>query len=163
MSVELEDLTTPLTIAQVETAFYDGMAARGVDTTSWKPGAVVRTLVLIFAIITAALSRLIALLAKSSFLDDSSGDWLTIVARKTYGVERITGTFASGYVTLTNAGAGVYSGDAGDLVCSNSSTGRPTPARKRGLSAPSAPRRWPCKRTSSGAIAPARPPTSTAW
>lgn len=120
----LADLVTPMTRTDAEAAIYAALAARGVTTTGWKPGAVVRAIVTAFAIVIAALSQLQAMIAKSGFLDLAEGDWLTAVASYVYGVTRDSGSFATGTVTLTNAGAGVYSGSAGDLIFSNSTTGK---------------------------------------
>lgn len=112
----LDELTTPLTTDEVKATIYASMAAQGVDTTTWKPGAVVRTIIAGVAIIVAALSVLIAAIARSGFLDLASGAWLTLVARYVYGVERLTGAFATSTVTVDNTAGGVYAGDPGDLV-----------------------------------------------
>lgn len=119
----LSDLTTPLTVDEIKTAIYDTIAARGVDTTAWKPGSVVRTMIAGVAIVLAAMSGLIALIAASGFLALSSGPWLTLVARYVYNTERITGTFASGFITIDNASGNVYAIDVGDLVVTNTTTG----------------------------------------
>lgn len=118
----LDELTTPLTADEVEEAIYAAIQARGAKTTSWKPGAVVRTIVAGASIALAAFSELQALIAKSGFLDFAEEDWLTFLADYVFGVERITGTFATGEVTLTNTSATPYSGGAGDLIVSNSTT-----------------------------------------
>ena len=123
MTTTLETLTTPLTVAEIKTAIYDTMAANGVDTTGWKPGAVVRTMVAGVAIILAAFSALIALLARSGFLSLSEGEWLTLVARYVYDTERITATFATGTVTIDNASGNIYAIDPGDLILLNTATG----------------------------------------
>ena len=123
MTTTLETLTTPLTVAEIKTAIYDTMAANGVDTTGWKPGAVVRTMVAGVAIILAAFSSLIALLARSGFLSLSEGEWLTLVARYVYDTERITATFATGTVTIDNASGNIYAIDPGDLILLNTATG----------------------------------------
>jgi phage-related baseplate assembly protein len=120
----LDDLTTPLTRAQVQASIYEALGTLGVSTTSWKPGAVVRTMITAVSIILAASSSLTAAIAKSGFLDLAEGDWLTLVARHVYNVERITATFATGEVTLVNAGGGVYVLAVGDLVVSNPTTGK---------------------------------------
>lgn len=120
----IDELTTPLTTTEVQTSIYDALAAKGAATTSWKAGAVVRTLIAAVAIIVAALSRLIAEVAKSAFLDLTSGDWLALVAKYVYGVDKLLATFATGTVTLDNTGGGVYSGDPGDLVVKNAVTGK---------------------------------------
>lgn len=125
MSATLAQLTTPLSVADATQAIYDAIAAQGISVTSWKAGSPMRTLVAALAILIAALSTLVSALAKSGFLAESSGDWLTLVAHYVYGVDRSTGTFAAGTVTLTNAGAGVYGGiPAGGIVVKASGSGK---------------------------------------
>lgn len=122
--ISIDDLTTPLTPDQVKTKIYEVLAGVGVSTTSWKPGAVVRTMIAAVAIIIAAYSRLASALARSGFLDTATGPWLTLLAKYVYGVERQEATFAPGEVTLVNAGGGVYALDPDDLVVSNPTTGK---------------------------------------
>lgn len=116
-------LTTPLTVAEIKTAIYDTIASEGVATTGWKPGAVVRTVIAGVSIVLAAMSSLIALIARSGFLELSEGDWLTVVAEKIYGTTRSEGTFASGTITADNSTGSVYNIDPGDLILLNSTTG----------------------------------------
>lgn len=120
----LTELTTPLTRAQIEAAIYAALAARGAKTSSWKPGSVVRAIIVGVALVLYALSLLQAQLARAGFLELSKGDWLTLVALYVYGVTRDAGAFATGTVTCNNAGGGVYSGAAGDLIFRNASTGK---------------------------------------
>jgi phage-related baseplate assembly protein len=119
MALTLEKLTTPLTVDEVKTSIYQVLAAVGTNTTGWKPGAVVRTIIAAVAILVASLSELMALIAKSGFLELAEGDWLTLVAKYVFGVERVEATFAAGQVTLSNASGGVYVFDPGDLVVIN--------------------------------------------
>ena len=114
----LAELTKPLTAAQVQTSIYSAIAAKGITTTSWKPGAVVRTIIAALAIVLAAITVLVSLLARSGFLELASGDWLDLVAYHVYGTERIEATFATGIVKLTNIeGVGSFLNvPAGDLV-----------------------------------------------
>jgi hypothetical protein len=120
----LDDLTTPVTRAEVQASIYDVLDIVGVNTTSWKPGAVVRTMIAAVAVVLSAYSTLQAKIAASGFLPLASGDWLTLVARYVYEVERIEATFATGEITLTNSGGGVYPGDPDDLIFTNPSTGK---------------------------------------
>lgn len=122
--ISLDDLTTPLTRDEAKASIYDVLSTVGVDTTTWKPGAVVRTMIAAVAIILAALSQLIALTTKSGFLDFAENDWLTLGARYVYGVERIEATFGEGEVTLTNTGGGVFVMAVDDLVVANPTTGK---------------------------------------
>lgn len=120
----LEELTTPLTKDEIEDAIYAAIEARGVATTSWKPGAIARTIIAGLAIVLAAFSTLQARIAASGFLEKAEGDWLTLVAEFVYGVPRNEGTFASGNVEFNNGAGGVFSPGAGDVIVSNSSTGK---------------------------------------
>jgi phage-related baseplate assembly protein len=120
--LSLADLTTRLSVDDVKRSIYSVLAATGVTTTAWKPGAVVRTLIAAVAIVVASLSQLVALLAQSAFLSTSTGDWLGQVARNVYNVERLPATFATTTVTLTNTGGGVYDFDPGDLQVLNPTT-----------------------------------------
>ena len=120
----LDDLTTPVTRAEVEASIYQVFSVLGVSTTSWKSGAVVRTMIAAVSIVLSAFSVLQAKIARAGFLELSTGDWLTIVAHYAYGIDRILATFATGQVRLTNSGGGVYSGDPDDLIFANSSTGK---------------------------------------
>lgn len=122
MTVSIEDLTTPVTRDQAKASIYQTLATVGVDTTSWKPGAVVRTMIAAVAILFAATTNLIAELAKSAFLELAVGSWLTLVARYVYGNERFEATFGTGKLTLVNSGGGIYDLDPGDLVVRNPDT-----------------------------------------
>lgn len=120
----LQELTTPLTKAEVEAAIYAGIEARGVATTGWKPGAIARTIIACVAIILSAFSSLQASIAKSGFLELAEGQWLTLVARYVFGVERDLGTFAAGNIRLDNGAGGVFNISVGDLIVANSATGK---------------------------------------
>jgi uncharacterized phage protein gp47/JayE len=124
MAFTLEDLTTPLTREQVQEKIYDVLALVGTNTTSWKPGAVVRTMIVACAIVIAALSRLTALIARSGFLELAEGAWLALVAWYVYAVKKDYAAFAEGEVTLVNSGGGIYELDADDLVVGNPTTGK---------------------------------------
>jgi phage-related baseplate assembly protein len=112
----LSDLTKPSTRAEVQASIYQVLAILGVNTTAWGSGAVVRTMIVGVSAILAAFSGLQAQIAQSGFLDLATGDWLTLVARYVYGVERIEATFAAGVITLANSGGGVYILDPGDII-----------------------------------------------
>ena len=123
MTTLLDDLTTPLTVDECKAAIYATIEARGTSTTAWEPGAVARTIIAGVSIVLAAMSVLIALIAKSGFLSLSEGDWLTVVAREIYSTTRIEAVFATGTVTIDNDSGNVYSIAAGDLILLNTTTG----------------------------------------
>ncbi len=119
----IEDLTTPMTREEVQASIYKVLASLGVNTTAWLSGSVVRTMVVGCSLVMSAFTYLAADIGKSGFLALSSGPWLTLVAQYVYGLERIEASYASGVVTLTNAGGGVYTVDEGDLILASSSSG----------------------------------------
>jgi hypothetical protein len=120
----INDLIYPLTRQQVQASIYAVLARVGVNTTSWKSGSVVRTMIVAVSVVFAAFTTIMASIARSGFLELSAGDWLTLVARYVYGVERNAATFATGSVVLSNAQGGIYTLDAGDLIVANVDTGR---------------------------------------
>lgn len=122
--VPLSDLAAGLTVAQMKQAIYNIMGRLGVTTTTWKPGAVVRTIIAAVAIILSPLSYLIASLCALGFLGLSSGAWKTAVAKYVYNVDRNPATFATGLVTFTNSGGGIYNYAPGKVTLKNSTTGK---------------------------------------
>jgi phage-related baseplate assembly protein len=117
----LDELTTPLTRDEAQAAIYAVLGRIGVSTTSWKPGAVVRTIITGVSSLVASLTALQAQIARSSFLELSQGDFLKLVAKYVFGVDYNPPTFATGLLTIVNSGGGVYALDADDLIVSNGS------------------------------------------
>lgn len=117
----LDELVTPMTRAEAQASIYRTLQIVGVDTTSWKSGAVVRTVIVATSAILAALSELQAQIAKSGFIEKAERDWLTLVAKYVYGVERIEATYAVGIVRIFNDGGGIFTFDPGDLIFRNPS------------------------------------------
>jgi uncharacterized phage protein gp47/JayE len=100
------------------------VAARvGLKTENWAEGGYTRTLVALFAELYTTAGDVVRLIAASGFLDYAEGDWLTLLARNMFGVERIQATYAAaaGGITLTNTGGGLYVFDPGDLVVAKTS------------------------------------------
>lgn len=120
----LDQLTTPLTRQEVQASIYTALATMGVDTTVWKSGSVVRTIIVAVSLVASAFSQLMALIARSGFLELSEGDWLALVAKFVYGVDKQTADFAAGEITLTNTGGGVFHFDPDDLIVANKDTGK---------------------------------------
>lgn len=115
----LADLTTPMTVAEATATIYAALATKGANTTLWKAGSPLRTVIAALAIILAAFSRFQAALAKSGFLAFADDDWTRVIALYVYGVTPEDGTAATGQVTLTNSGAGVYTKAAGEMIVAN--------------------------------------------
>lgn len=111
-----DDLTAPVTQADVFASMVRILGILGVDVTSWRAGSVVRTILASCASVQAAATTVIAGLTQSAFLDTSSGGWLRLIAWYRYGVEARDATPAVGTVDMVNNGTGVYYFDVGDLV-----------------------------------------------
>lgn len=115
----INDLTEELTADEVKTAIYQELDLLGVETTVWKPGAVVRTIIAVFSVLLGYCTYIISGIASSSFLAFAQGSWLTLLAEYTYNVIREGASNATGNLTLTNSSATPYSIAVDDLIVSN--------------------------------------------
>lgn len=122
-SFDLDELVKPATRAEVQASIYDALAIVGVNTTGWKSGAVVRTMIVATSMVLSALSELQAKVTRSGFLELSEGKWLTMVAHYVYDIDRFDATFATGEITLSNSGGGVYLFDPDDLIFAHETSG----------------------------------------
>lgn len=96
------------------------LAADGCPVTAWQTGNPLRTLVRADATALADLHTLVGLIGAAAFLDDATGDWLTLLARSKFDVTRTAGVACVGRVVLTVAsGAGPYTLGAGGLLVSD--------------------------------------------
>jgi phage-related baseplate assembly protein len=95
-----------------------------VKTSSWKPGAIARTIISGTSIVLAGFSALQRRIAESGFLNLAVGDWLAVVAKEVYDVDKIAGAFAAGNLTVDNTAGGVFSPGIGDVIARNTVTGK---------------------------------------
>ena len=122
MALPIDVLIKPLTKEQVKASIYNLLSAMGLPTTSWQPGAVVRTIIAIVATIFAGFTQVMALAIRSQFLDLAEDIWLTLLALRVYGVERLEATYATTTLTIDNAGGGLYSFEPDELIIFNGTT-----------------------------------------
>lgn len=121
----IDQLTTPLTLEECRAATYGVLGAIGVNTTTWKPGAVLRTVITGFCLCLSALSRLQASIVKLGFAALSTGDWLVLCAYYQFGVSKLIASFATGTITVNNTGGGSYGPlNPGDFVVSSAVSGK---------------------------------------
>jgi hypothetical protein len=122
----IEQLFRPASSAEVKTKLYELAEGLGLPVTSWLAGAPTRTLIAIVSTFYGSfVSPLIVLAAKSGFSGDATGDALTIVAKRVYGVDRREATYASTTVLVSNTLGGDYTSpgfEPGDVVFLNSAT-----------------------------------------
>lgn len=117
--ISMSDLLTPITKDEAKTAIYGVLATLGCPTTGWFVGGVVRAIVGTVAIVVAAFSTLVCLLAQYGTRANSVGDWLTLHAQDVYNVTRIDATFATGVLTIVKTGGAVYVLNIGDFSIKN--------------------------------------------
>lgn len=124
MALPIDQLTRPVTSAQAKQAIYDMLAKSGLPVTSWRRGAIVRTIVAVVAYIVAGFTQLLAVVVKGLFLSTAAGVWLTLLAQYVYGVVRRSATFAQGQITFDNTGGGEFNLAIGEVVVYNETTGK---------------------------------------
>jgi uncharacterized phage protein gp47/JayE len=122
MALPIDQLIKPLTKEQVKASIYALLTAMGLPVTSWQEGGVARTIVAIVAVIFAGFTQLMALAIRSQFLDLAEGIWLTLLANRVYGVDRLEATYATTTLTIDNAAGGLYSFEPDELIIFNSAT-----------------------------------------
>jgi hypothetical protein len=98
--------------------------ALGLIVTSWRVGDPTRSTFTALARALGTKENALAELAKSAFVTDCSGDWLTILAREVYGIERVEATYATSTISVTNTGGGVYPIAARSWIFKNTVSGK---------------------------------------
>jgi hypothetical protein len=114
-SPSLDELTTPISRQEFEESMIRVMAAIGLKTSSWKPGAVVRAMIVAVSVMLYGLSVIIASVNRLGFLELSSGAWLRICAYFGFGTAYNAATFAAGTLVISNTGALVFDEPAGEM------------------------------------------------
>jgi hypothetical protein len=121
--LSLTALTTPLTMAQIRALMVKSLVALGIRADLWIAGGVSSSILTVAAQIGATASVLIATVISGFFLPLSSGTALQLLAIYGYGVTPPAATFATGKLTLTNTGGGVYTNvPVGSFVVQNLAT-----------------------------------------
>ena len=121
---DIDDLLAETTADDLLETMLSAAEALGLPARSWRIGGALRVTYKVCASVFSGQNTIARELAMASFLPLSSGGWLTLLARHMYGVERITATFATGEVTLTNTGANFYTFNADEIKFKNPDTGK---------------------------------------
>lgn len=122
MSLSLTTLLVRETKATLYALGLEVATSLGLPVTSWQAGDPTRSVYHFVAEILSRLEDMIAGFIESGFLDHATGDWLTILAKQVYNVDRVEATFATTEVTLTNASGAVYVFASGDITFKSSLT-----------------------------------------
>jgi hypothetical protein len=121
----VDQLFTAQTFDQVKERLLAALRRRLFPVTDWNEGAVERTLVEMHAEATSDMvSGLIPILAASGFIDFAETEWLTLLAKQMYRLDRNAATKTTGSVTLSCVlGAGPITLATKDLIIESISTG----------------------------------------
>lgn len=121
--IDLETLISPPTADQTYNAWVTQLVRLGVPADTWRQGGSLSTILRVVATSFAGFGTLMQSFIEAGFLDFATGDWLTLLAFYVYGVTRVPATYASGNITLTNGGGGLYTFGPGEVVAKDSTTG----------------------------------------
>lgn len=122
--ISLSDLINPLTADEVKATAYSILETMEFPIASWAKGAVVRTIIAVVASTIAPFTDLQVAVTRSGFLDWAEDLWLDVVGEQVYSTPRVLATFATGFITLTNAGGGSYTKAARTFKVFNPATGK---------------------------------------
>jgi uncharacterized phage protein gp47/JayE len=120
------DLLTTKTLAQWKASIVNVASLVGLQTENWAEGGYTRTLVALFAQLLTTAGQVVQIIAAGGLLDTAEEDWLTLLAKNVFNVDRIVATYGSApnALTLTNAGGGIFFYEAGDIIVAHASTGK---------------------------------------
>lgn len=91
------------------------LSLKGYPVSSWVTGMVSKDLSEFVAAFLSDLTNRVVQIAKGGYLDYAEGDWLTVLARSFYALDRAPAVAAQHYLTLTNATGGTINVTVGSL------------------------------------------------
>lgn len=113
-------LVAPTTRAIVLKVITDALVSMGIRADLWqKEGVAISITTQVANVFAAAINGTIIPAIKSGLLPTSTGNWLTWLSLYMYGQRRILATFATGQVTLTNNGGGLFAFGPGEVIFQN--------------------------------------------
>jgi hypothetical protein len=125
MTTSLEDLITTKTPEVLLAEEITVAQSEGLDTTSWQSFTIIRTILTIFAYMLSTILTIIVEPIKGGFGDLlTSIGWAKVFAKDFYDVDAIESEPAEGFVDITNPLPQEYVHAPGDLIVSNSVTGK---------------------------------------
>ena len=116
----LADLINAKTSDQVKKEIIVFLQNAGFQATDWENGSQAKTLVEMESTSLAELWTVVSEIAKGMYIETAEGDWLTLLAKSQYELDRIPSEFTIGNVVVTLIpGAGPYSLTGGQLRVSD--------------------------------------------
>lgn len=120
----LQQLITPVTEDEALESSLAVLSELGFQTTSWQSGAVQLILIRLFSRVWSQLTNVIAAIASGGFTSLATTNWLTLLARYVYGLERNAAQSTIGIIRLTSAaGSPTHTWAAGDLIVADAASG----------------------------------------
>lgn len=124
MTVDISALFSVRTFDDFVAIGLDVAQAFGLPVTTWRTGDPTKSLYSYLARALEPLDGTVSDYIKAGFLSTAEGDWLTILAKETFGVDRTGATYATPSITLVNGGGGFYDPDPGDLSFKSTASGK---------------------------------------
>jgi len=117
MTIALADLVTLVTKDQAKNTIFSLLKGLGLPVNAWQSGNPALKFVDVVADLFTDVRLTVQNVAKGGYLDDAAGDWLTLLAKGFFQVDRKAAVFTEGKATLTCAsGAGPHTISAGQLT-----------------------------------------------
>jgi phage-related baseplate assembly protein len=107
-TVALADLTSPDTPDDVFRVLLSLLASAGFPVESWLPGEPSVTLLEVESDVYADLTTVVSLIAKGGYVDLAEKEWLTLLAKGFYALDREPATFTQGKARLLDGGGGPH-------------------------------------------------------
>ena len=117
--IPITALLVSLTQDQIRAVFVRNLVQLGIRADLWKTGGSLSNMLTVIAATFAGFTQTMVAALSAGFLPTATGAWLVILAYYVYGVVAVPATFATGVVTLTNTGGGIYTFAAGQLILGN--------------------------------------------
>lgn len=108
--IAIATLLSTVTADQFRARMVTSLQTLGIPAQLWRKGGVASSILTIVSMVLASLSVGLASILGGFFLPTATGDGLTLLAYYVYGVTRPVATAATGLLTLTNNGGGVFNG-----------------------------------------------------
>lgn len=122
--IDIDSLFTPPTSDEIFEKFLQMLEDAEIPARSWRKRNVARTILRIVALLFYGWLLFVSLIAKSGFRTTAAGGWLDVHSQEVYDNERIQKIAATGLVTLTNEGGGVFTIDPGGWTFVNEESGK---------------------------------------
>lgn len=120
----LKQLTSEVTEDEALTSILAILVQIGLQATSWQSGSIQLTFMRLIARVWSQASTVVRAITEAGFVKLSSGDFLTLIARHVFELERLEAQATIGTILLTNsAGAPTHTWAAGDLIVADAPTG----------------------------------------